>query len=87
MVEALRKFGKIAGDKSQWGLVIVDKEKPDTIYTYTNGSPLLIGFSRQEDQIYIVSERIAFQTYAECYLPTNDEEIFELNVNEIPLLK
>jgi glucosamine 6-phosphate synthetase-like amidotransferase/phosphosugar isomerase protein len=47
MVEALRKFTKIAGPKSQWGLVIVDKQRPDTIYTCTNGSPLLIGFSRQ----------------------------------------
>lgn len=45
MCEALIEFGKVAGEKSQWGLVIIDKKQPDTIYTYTNGSPLLIGFA------------------------------------------
>ena len=82
MVEALEKFGSVADLKaSQWGLVIVDREQPDKIYTYTHGSPLLIGFSSFEDQIYVVSQLIAFQTYADCYLPTNDGEIFELSVN------
>lgn len=46
MVEALTEFSKIAEKKSQWGLVIIDKESPDVIYTSTNGSPLLIGFSK-----------------------------------------
>ena len=55
VVEALRSFGKVAGAESQWGLVLVDREQPDKIYTYTNGSPLLIGFSKAEDQIYVVS--------------------------------
>jgi|JI9StandDraft_1071089.scaffolds.fasta_scaffold33304_2 glucosamine--fructose-6-phosphate aminotransferase (isomerizing) len=87
MHNALKAFGRIAGDKSQWGLVIVDREQPDKIYTYTNGSPLLIGFSKTEDQIYVVSERIAFQTFADYYLPTNDDEIFELSANDIPQLK
>ena len=46
MVEALEFFGETAEKKaSQWGLVIVDREEPDKIYTYTHGSPLLIGFS------------------------------------------
>lgn len=47
MIEALSEFEKIAGEKSQWGLVIIDKEEPDAIYTATNGSPLLIGFSAE----------------------------------------
>jgi len=38
-------FGSIAGEASQWGVMISDKQEPDKIYTYTNGSPLLIGFS------------------------------------------
>jgi glucosamine--fructose-6-phosphate aminotransferase (isomerizing) len=45
MIEALQFFGSIAGKASQWGLVIVDRDQPDKIYTYTHGSPLLIGFS------------------------------------------
>ena len=87
MVDALKNVGKVAGPASQWGLVIIDRQEPDKLYTYTNGSPLLIGFSPKEDQIYVVSEKIAFQTFADCYLPTNDEEIFELSVNKIPELK
>jgi glucosamine 6-phosphate synthetase-like amidotransferase/phosphosugar isomerase protein len=46
MVEALEFFSSKAELKaSQWGLVIVDREQPDKIYTFTHGSPLLIGFS------------------------------------------
>lgn len=72
MLEALTEFASIAADKSQWGLVIIDKDAPDTIYTFTNGSPLLIGFSEQEDQIYVVSEQIAFQKHADCFFDTKD---------------
>lgn len=87
MIEALEEFKKIAGAKSQWGLVIIDKTAPDTIYTATNGSPLLIGFSAQEDEILVVSERIAFEKHVNCFFPSNDNEVFELKVNEIPQLK
>ena len=55
IVEALELFGSIAGEKSQWGIMICDKEQPDIIYTSTKGSPLLIGFNAKEDQIYVVS--------------------------------
>lgn len=55
MVDALKNVKKVAGPASQWGLVIIDRQYPDTIYTYTYGSPLLIGFSAKEDQIYVVS--------------------------------
>ena len=47
----------------------------------------MIGFSKEEDQIFVVSEKIAFQWYASCYLPTNDGEILELDVKNIPLMK
>lgn len=57
------------------------------IYTYTSGSSLLIGFSPEEDQIYVVSEKKAFQNCADYYMQTNDGQILELNVNEIGDLK
>lgn len=38
-------------------------------------SPILVGFNYQEDQIFVVSEKIAFQWYAEVFFPTNDGEI------------
>jgi glucosamine 6-phosphate synthetase-like amidotransferase/phosphosugar isomerase protein len=84
MVEALKRFGEEAGENSQWGIVAIDKEESDRIYTFTKGSPLLIGFNKQEDQIYVVSEQIAFQTFADCFIPTEDGEIFELPANSIP---
>jgi len=45
VVEALKEFNKIAGEHSQLGVVVIDKDHSDTIYTSTMGSPLLIGFS------------------------------------------
>ena len=87
VVEALQHFGKIAGKDSQWGVMICDKENPDKIYTSTMGSPLLIGFSYDNDQIFVVSEKIAFQWYANCYFPTNDGDILELDVKNIPAMK
>lgn len=46
MVQALSEFNVIAGEHSQLGLVVIDKDHSDTIYTSTKGSPLLIGFSK-----------------------------------------
>ena len=58
MNEALNWFGSVAEkNSSQWGLVVMDKEQPHAMYTYTHGSPLLIGFSHAEDQIFVVSEK------------------------------
>lgn len=31
----------------QWGIVIMDKNEPDKIWTSTHGSPILIGFNDQ----------------------------------------
>jgi glucosamine 6-phosphate synthetase-like amidotransferase/phosphosugar isomerase protein len=45
MLEALEEFKARAGKDSQWGLVIIDRATPDTIYTATNSSPLLIACS------------------------------------------
>lgn len=45
MLEALKFFGTILGKASQLGLVVVDKQEPQKIYTYSDGSPILIGFS------------------------------------------
>lgn len=56
--------------------MIIDKDHPDTIFTSTHGSPLLIGFSAAEDQIYVASEIIAFQKTANFYFETGDKEIF-----------
>lgn len=61
MVESMRKFEEIASEKSQWGLVVIDKSTPDVLYTFTSEAPILIAFSKEEDEIYVASEMIAFQ--------------------------
>jgi glucosamine 6-phosphate synthetase-like amidotransferase/phosphosugar isomerase protein len=32
-------------EKPQWGVVIMDKNEPDKLWTTTNGSPILVGFN------------------------------------------
>lgn len=85
--EALVEFSSVAGKESQWGLLVADRDQPDKIYTSTFGSPMLIGFAKQEDQIFVVSEKIAFQAYADEYFPTEDGEILELDVENVVALK
>ena len=48
MVEAIRKVEDIikeTSEKSQWGIVIMDKTEPNKMWTSTNGSPILVGFN------------------------------------------
>lgn len=73
--------------ESQWALVVVDKEKPDMIYTSTRGLPLLVGFGDHGDQLYVASEKIAFQEHADCYFAMNDREIYELRIDHLEGLK
>jgi len=63
--------------------VLIDKEDLNTIYTSTRKQPILVGFSEREDQIFVASERIAFQEQANCYFETKDDEVWKLNVDSI----
>jgi glucosamine 6-phosphate synthetase-like amidotransferase/phosphosugar isomerase protein len=40
---------------SKWGIVLIDKDNINTIYTSTREQPILIGFSPKENQIYVAS--------------------------------
>ena len=70
---------------SQWGIVIMDKDEPNKIWTSTNGSPILIGFNSEE--IYVASESIAFKKEVDYYFDTHSGEIWELYPEMIPMLK
>ena len=72
-------------DKPQWGIVIMDKDEPNKIWTSTNGSPILIGFNSEE--IYVASESIAFKKEVDYYFDTHSGEIWELYPEMIPILK
>lgn len=62
MVEAIRKTEEIikeTSDQPQWGIVLMDKQEPNKIWTSTFGSPILIGLS--DSEIFVASEAIAFK--------------------------
>lgn len=73
LMEALIESEKIMKEnskKSQWGVVMIDRDEPDKIWTSTNGSPILIGMN--DDEMFVASEQIAFQREADCYFSTQD---------------
>lgn len=62
MIDAVRKTEDILRETSenpQWGIVIIDKDYPNKIWTATNGSPILVGMNDKE--IFVASESIAFK--------------------------
>ena len=56
-----------------WGLVILDKETPDTLIVARHGSPILIGVG--QDEIFVGSEVVAFQKYTTQYIALQNSEI------------
>lgn len=44
-----------------------------------NGSPLLVGL--HEENIYVASERIAFEKYTQNYVALEDNEVILLDIN------
>lgn len=76
---------KETSNKPQWGIVIMDKDNPNKMWTTTSGSPILIGMNNNE--FFVASESIAFQKDADCFFVTNDGEIWELEIKNIPLIK
>lgn len=81
VLDALEKtLSKIEGT---WGLVILDKENPDSLILTRKGSPLLIGIS--ENEYFISSEISAFSHYTSRYINLNDNEIVMIKDNHIYL--
>lgn len=72
---------------SKWGIVLLDQDDTSKIYSSTREQPILIAFSPKENQIYVASEKIAFQDYADCFFETKDNEVWELSVEKIQNIK
>jgi len=51
----LEKLKEYLNKDSKWGIVLIDKDDINTIYTSTKEQPILIGFSPKENQIYVAS--------------------------------
>ena len=69
---------KLATDdlEGTWGLVILDRENPNSLITVRHGSPLLVGLN--EDEIFVASEVAAFQKYTTKYFSLNNDEILTI---------
>lgn len=62
--------------EGSWALVIVDRETPNKMLVARRGSPLLLGVS--ENQIYVASEAVAFQSYTSQTVSVNKDEMVEI---------
>lgn len=83
IVESFRIMETYLNKDSKWGIVLIDQEDMSKLYTSTREQPILIGFSTMENQIFVASEKIAFQDYADCFFETKDNEVWELSVDKI----
>jgi len=56
-----------------WGVVLIAKEKPEEIYAFKNGSPLLVGISK--GRMWLASEPAAFSQYTKEYISLENGEV------------
>ena len=59
-----------------YGLIIIHKDSPDSIFAVRNGSPLLVGIN--DDIAYITSEQAGFCDEMTDYISLNEDDIIEL---------
>lgn len=59
-----------------WGLVIIFKREPNTIYCAQNGSHIVIGLG--DDEVFIASEARAFEKYTRNIIEMQDGEILKI---------
>lgn len=71
MIEAIKQVqGKLEGT---WGCVVVYKDKPDEIYAFKNGSPLLVGVGK--GRMFVASEPAAFSQHTKEYISLDNGEV------------
>ena len=59
-----------------YGLIIIHRDSPNSIFAVRNGSPLLVGIN--EDIAYITSEQSGFCGVMTDYISLNEDDIIEL---------
>jgi len=62
-----------------YGIVAINKENPDILYVFKNGSPLLIG--ENENNIMVCSELSGFANQVTNYIKVENNEIFYIDKN------
>eukprot|EP01095_Lingulamoeba_sp_RSL-Kostka_P004603 TRINITY_DN15836_c0_g1_i1.p1 TRINITY_DN15836_c0_g1~~TRINITY_DN15836_c0_g1_i1.p1 ORF type:complete len:655 (+),score=257.57 TRINITY_DN15836_c0_g1_i1:111-2075(+) len=61
-----------------WGLAVIDREFPDQIIAAKNGSPLLVGISKE--QMFVASEASAFSEFTKEFIALEDGEVALIKV-------
>ena len=56
-----------------WGVVLISKDKPDELYAFKNGSPLLVGIAK--GRMFVASEPSAFGQHTKEYIALENGEI------------
>lgn len=63
-----------------WGIVVISKDHPNSIFVSRKGSPLLIGVG--DSSLYVASEAIAFQNYTNKIVRVRENECLEVTLND-----
>lgn len=63
-----------------WGIVVISKDHPHSIFCSRKGSPLVVGID--ESSLYVASEQIAFQSYTNQIVYLRENECMEISLNE-----
>jgi len=66
-----------------WGLVIIDKTKPDTMIVCRHGSPLVVGI--EHGRKFVASETSAFMRHTKNFIALKDDEIAVLTADDMTL--
>jgi len=56
-----------------WGCVAICKDKPDELYAFKNGSPLLVGVAK--GRMFVASEPAAFSQHTKEYIALDNGEV------------
>jgi glutamine---fructose-6-phosphate transaminase (isomerizing) len=69
----------IADLEGTYGIVLINRLDPNTIYCVRNGSPLLVGLSEQ--YAIISSEQSGFCNMVNTYITLKNDDICQININ------
>lgn len=63
-----------------YGIIVINKNEPKSLYTVRNGSPVLIGSS--DDYCIITSEQSGFCNMVNTYITLQNDDICKIKINE-----
>jgi glucosamine--fructose-6-phosphate aminotransferase (isomerizing) len=66
-----------------YGLIVIHRDTPNSIFAVRNGSPLLVGIN--EDIAYITSEQAGFCGVMSDYISLNEDDIIELRKEDFAI--